>query len=113
VSRFEGIVAAFFEFGEAAHAFVLSERSELPTPSGENLMGVALVTDIPNEFIRGGVKDIMQGNGQLYYPEAWRKMPAGTGDCLHDEIANILGEVPQLREGKVADISGRFYPSED
>ena len=70
--------------------------AELLPPAGQNLVGVALVADIPDQLILGGVEDIVQGDGQFHYPETWGKMTAGPGYRLDDEIANLLGEFLQL-----------------
>ena len=61
----EGIVGALAHLGETTDAAVGADGLKRFTPAGEYLMWIGLVPHIPNQFIIGGVEDIMQGNGEL------------------------------------------------
>jgi hypothetical protein len=77
VSRVKGIKRAFRSFGKAAYSFVLAQGVKFVFSSGYKFMRISLMTDIPNEFVRGRVKDIMKGQGQFDYTQTWGKVPPG------------------------------------
>ena len=65
----EGIVFALFSFAKAGEATQLTEGRESVPPSGQNLVGVALVGNVPNNIVRGHVEDVVQGNRELGNPK--------------------------------------------
>ena len=46
-------------------------------PAGDNLVGIGLVPDIPDDFIAGRIKNIVQRNGELNDAKARRQVAAG------------------------------------
>jgi hypothetical protein len=45
-------------------------------PTGEQLVDVGLMTDIPDEPVPGRVEDSMEGKGQFHHTQVGRQMPA-------------------------------------
>ena len=58
----EGIVNALRPFGESRKTVPLAKGVHALPPAGQNLVRVALVTDIPDQTIIRRIERIMQGN---------------------------------------------------
>jgi hypothetical protein len=52
-------------------------------------MGIGLVANIKDDFVRRRIKDKVKRNGEINNAKAWGKMPPGTGDGLNDFAANL------------------------
>ena len=61
----KGIVHRLIGLGKAGEAAVLPQRPERIPAASNNLMGIALVANIKNEPVNGGVIYSVQGHGQL------------------------------------------------
>ena len=59
VPRAESIVFAFGSFGKTAESLVLPVRAEIFSSSGQDLVGVSLVPDIPHDVIVRSIKNVM------------------------------------------------------
>ena len=66
----ECIVDAFRTFGEAADAVLLPVLPEDFLSSGQNLVGVCLMSDIKNHLVLGSVEHVMNTHDQFHRPEA-------------------------------------------
>ena len=51
---------------KAGQSLVLPQRRELPRPPGEDLMDIALVSDIKQDAVARRIKDDMQRKRKLY-----------------------------------------------
>ncbi len=80
------IVRTFFPFGETTEALMLAQGMKPITSTGEQLVGIGLMADIPDDFIIRCIKDIMQGNGEFHHPETGRKMAPGFGNGMNDFV---------------------------
>ena len=65
MSGFDDVILTFRPFGEAADAFVLTEGMKFIASAGQKFVGIGLMADIPDQFVVGRIKDIVQGNGQF------------------------------------------------
>ena len=66
----ESIVFAFAHLRESADAAIHPVGVEQVPPAGQDLVGISLVADIPDQFIIGSIENVMDGNGQFNGPEA-------------------------------------------
>ena len=73
----EGIVLAFAALREAGKTAVLAQRRKLLPASGNNFMDIGLMTYVENNLIFRCIKNLMQGQSQLYYAQIRRQMAAG------------------------------------
>ena len=73
----ESIMLAFAAFGEAGKTAVLAQRRKLLPASGNNFMDIGLMTYVKNNLILRRIKNLMQGQSQLYYAQVRRQMSAG------------------------------------
>ena len=81
VTGVEVVIGAFFLFGEAGHAALGTQRIKAVKSAGEQLVGVALVADVPNHTVLWKIKDAVHGDRQLHHTQIRRQMTAV--DC-HD-----------------------------
>lgn len=77
MSSAEGVVLALCTLGEAGHAAGLAEGGHLWATAGEDLVGISLVTDVPDEAVVGGVEYVMQSDGELDDAKGSTEMTAG------------------------------------
>ncbi|GJE67749.1 hypothetical protein LNAOJCKE_4982 [Methylorubrum aminovorans] len=68
--RAEGVVLALGALGETGQAAALAERADAIAPSGEDLVRVALVSDVPDDAIVGGVEHVVQRHGEFDHAQA-------------------------------------------
>jgi hypothetical protein len=106
VTGAEAVVLALGAQHEAVESAGLADGCHAVQPPGENLVDVGLVTDVENEFVFGGVEDGVQGQGELDDAEVGAEVPAGLGQGLNEELANLLGEFGHLREVQELQIGG-------
>ena len=92
VAYAEGVVFAFRAVGEGADAALGADGGHPVLAASQDLVGVGLVSDVPDQLVVGGVEDIMQGDGQLDRAQARRKVPAGDADGLGQVVAQFFGE---------------------
>ena len=76
VADAEQVVVAFVGGGKAAHTAFLSQPLEQLAPTGEQLVRVALMADVPQQPILREIEDAMQGHAQLHGAQASGEVPA-------------------------------------
>ncbi|GJD98052.1 hypothetical protein OCOJLMKI_5291 [Methylobacterium iners] len=95
VGRAEGIVGALGALGEARQAAALAQRPDAVAASGEDLVGVGLVADVPDQAVVGGVEHVVQRHRQLDDAQARAEVPARDRDRLDHLRAHRLGHARQ------------------
>ena len=76
MTRVVDIIGALPAVGKPAQPLVLPEFLEQLLAACDNLVGVALVADIPDDLVVFGVKNKMKGQCQLHDPQIRREMAA-------------------------------------
>src|SRR3990172_8737232 len=92
------------------------EVEEWPAPNvsyslsaaGEYLVGIGLVSDIPNELVGRGVEHMMERDGELDHAEAGAEMAAGHRDRGDQLLPQFLRQRLQLMVLKGAQIHRRL-----
>ncbi len=107
VAGLEDVVAALLDLRKAADPLVLAQGGELVAATGEDLVGVGLVADIPDQLVLWGIEDVMQGDGQLDDAEARGEVAAGPGHRPYDQVAYFLSQINEIGYGEAADIGRR------
>ena len=69
-------------------------------------MRVRLVAHVPDEAILGRLEDVVQRYGELDRAEVRGEVAAGLGDGLHEEGAQLRGELGKLPAVQLAQVSG-------
>ena len=104
VAGVEGVVRALLAGGEAEQAVELAEAAEPVPPPGEDLVGVALVADVPDELVPGRVEDVVEGQGQLDDPEVRGQMAAVLRDRGDDLGPDLGGQLLKVLQGELPDV---------
>ena len=92
----ERIIFAFRPLGEAGQAAAHSDRANSVTSTGEDLVRVALVADVPDQSVGRGIEDIVDGNRQFDHPEPGTKMSTGNRHRRYGFAAKLVAELRQL-----------------
>jgi hypothetical protein len=109
VTGTEGIVFALFSFAKAGEATQLTEGRESVPPSGQNLVGVALVGNVPNNIVRGHVEDVVQGNRELGNPKGWTEVASRLGDVFYDLPSELVGQLKLIHVVDAWSMYVRFW----
>ena len=102
----EYIVLALFSAQKAADASVFADGLELLASSGQQLVGIRLVPDIPDDPIARGVKHVVERDGKFNRSEVWRKMSRMLGQYGEHIFANLLSQGFELREAQRFQVRG-------
>ena len=92
----ETVILAFRPFGKPAQASVLPQGWELCLPSGEELVDIGLVSYIPDDFVPGHGKYLVQGHGQFHHPQIGSQMAAVFAGHCQDLLSDFPAEFRQL-----------------
>ena len=79
--------------------------------SGEHLVRIGLVAHVPNQPVIGGIENIMQRDGELDRAQTGSKMTPASADALDQELAQLLGQLPQLGGRQRRRSAGRWMES--
>jgi len=91
---------------KGARAAVLADRAELLTPSREDLVGVGLVSHVPDDLVPRGFEHGMKRYRELARPEVRAEVPADLADCVDDVLAHLLRELGELLLGQAVQVLG-------
>ena len=83
-------------------------RAHAAAPAGDDLMGIGLVTDIPDQPVFRGVEHIVQRHGQFDHAQAGAEMPAGDRHDVDQVGAQFAGELAQRAPGQLAQIGRKL-----
>ena len=97
----EGVIGAFRPLGKARQARFLAQGADTIAPPGQDLVRIALMSDVPDDLVARRVEDGVQRYGQFDNAETRAQMPAGDGDGADRFCAQFVGEVAQvgIRQG--------------
>ena len=82
--------------GNGARPSFFLMRGDAVAAAGEDLVRVALVADVPDQAVVGGVVQVVQGHGQLDHAQARAEMTARAGHRLDQVVAQLVGDGLQL-----------------
>jgi len=105
----ELVVGAFVGVGKTADAVAGAELGEEVLAAGDDLVGVALVADIPEKFILFEVENIVHRQCQFDDTEIAGEMTAGNGDAIGYKLADFACESFKLSYGEFFQIIWRQY----
>ncbi len=102
----ERVVIAFGALGETGQSAAGAQRANAIAASGQDLVRIGLVTDVPDQAIARGVENIMQGRGQFDDAEAGAEMSARYRDGIDGLLTQFIGDLPNLFHIEPAQIVG-------
>lgn len=103
----EGVVGRLRALREAREAVVLSQRGHALAAPRQDLVGVGLMADVPDDAVLGRVERRVNRDGELRRAKRARKMAARLRDGLDHERAELLSELRELVH--VATQKGKGY----
>ena len=82
--------------GVPRQATGLPQAREVLGPPGHQLVHVPLVAGVPDDAVPRGVKDPVEGQGQLDHPQVGPEVPPSSGHRGHQEPPDLGRQVVQL-----------------
>ncbi len=101
------VVLGLEDRAERREALVLADRVEPVAPAREHLVGVGLVTDVPEDLVPRGVEQAVEGDRELTGAEVGAEVAADLADRVDDQLACLLRDLLELLVGEVLQIGGR------
>ena len=108
VARAKRIIFALGAAGEAGEAILLAQRADAVAAAGEDLVGIGLVADIPDDPVMGGIKHRMQRHGELDHAQPGAQMAPGDRDGVDHFGAQFIGQLAQVGARQGAQIRRRI-----
>src|SRR5919108_2475120 len=103
----KAVVRTLIPLGEGGQAVPLAYGVQPVTASREDLVRISLVADVPNQAIFRCIKQIMQGQRELYGPKPRCKVATAPAHGFKQKSAQLRRQQHQLWFGKFAQILGR------
>ncbi len=95
MSGTKGIICTFSAFGETGQAAFLTQGPDTVAPARQNLMGVALVTHVKDQFVSWCIKDSVDRCRKLDHTQRRPKVTAGLGDSRYNLGTDLIGQSRQ------------------
>ena len=96
MARTERVVLALVSLEKTGKAILLSQRFHSACPPGEQLVRIALVTDVPHNLVSRSVERRVNGNGQLDHAKAGADVPSCSGAHFDEALADFRREGAQV-----------------
>ncbi len=96
VADAKGVVLALGAARECGNAVLLTQAGHAFAATGEDLVRIRLMPDVPQQTVVRGVEDVMQRDGQLDHAQAGTEMPTGLADRVEQFQAQLIGQGFQL-----------------
>jgi hypothetical protein len=93
----EWIVFALVALGKTGKPATLAQRANTIAPAGQDLMRVSLVAHVPDQAVIRCIENVMKSDGQFDYTQARTQMAAGNRNRVDGLLAQLIGELTQLR----------------
>src|ERR1035437_2498529 len=92
VAAVEDVVLRLNSAWKATDSAQLAECPELGVAAREQLVGIGLMTGVPNDPVARRFQDSVQGQRQLHNSKRGTQMASGLGDGGNDALANLGGK---------------------
>jgi hypothetical protein len=74
----------------------LAQGREQVAPAGDDLVGVGLVTGVPQDEVAGRIEHPVEGQRELDHAQIGAEVPARHRHRLDDELTDLLSELFEL-----------------
>ena len=101
VSGNKGIVFALIGVGETGNAVQLPQLGKALPAAGQQFVGIALMSHVKNDLIRGGGQHPVQGNRQFHCTQVRGQMAAGLGDIFQKKLPDLRAKLHGLLSGQL------------
>src|SRR5580693_5200631 len=102
MTRSKGVVLALATSRKRGEAAELLDGVQARAPSGEYLVRIRLMTDIPHDAVVRRIEDIVQGDRELHGAEPRCEVFAARADIANEKLAQLLGNLHELGSIKQA-----------
>ena len=96
----KGVVGRFLSLGKATDPAAGSESRESISSTGQDLVSIRLMPNIPDDSVRRGIENPVQGNGKFHHAKTWRQVPPIGGAGVYDQFPDLRCKAVQFRSGK-------------
>ena len=103
----EGVVCALATLGKTRQAPALAQGTDAVATSGQDLVRVGLMAHVPDQDVLRRFIDMMQRDRQFDHTQTRAQMPTGLRHCIDGFRPQLIGQLSQLRNGKVAGVGRR------
>src|SRR3954470_12289699 len=100
----ERIVVAFGSLGETGQSAAGAQGADTVAASGQDLVRIGLMADVPDQTIAGRVENVVQGRGQFDDAQSGAEMPPGHRDSIDGFLAQFVGDLSHLLHLELAQI---------
>ena len=104
----EGVVFALVTARETTDAAELAQGAHAVAPTGEDLVRVGLMTDVPDQAVFRRVEHVVQRQRELHRAKVGTEVAPGSGDAFEEEGAQLVGQRGELRAREAAHVLRRF-----
>jgi hypothetical protein len=102
----ERVIGAFRPLGEARQPVLLADRQHLLAAARQDLVGIALVADVPDQLVTRRVEDRVDRDGHLHHAEARAEMAAGLADGPDGLGPKLVRQPLKLRIRQALEVRG-------
>ena len=106
--RAKGVELTLSALRKTTQAAHLAQAGHAVTPARQNFVRIGLMAHIPHEAVLRGIKNVMQGNGELHRAEVGTQVPAGFADGFKHVGPQFVRQLPQLRTFQLAQVHRRL-----
>ena len=107
--RAKGVVFALRPLGETGEAVALAQGADPIAPTGQDLVWIGLVADVPDQHVLRRLEDVVQRHRQLDDAEPGAEMAAGNRDRVDGLIAKLVGELAEILGVEFAKIARKHH----
>ena len=111
--RAERIVFALGALGETGQAAALAQRADAVAASGQDLVRIGLMADVPDHAVVRRVEHVMQGDGQFDHAKARAEVSAGHGNRIDHLGAQFRSQLREVGFGKGPQVGWNMDPVEE
>ena len=109
----KGVVFGLGSFGEAREAAALADGVDATFSPCQDFVRIALVANVPDELVFGGVEHGVDRGCKLDYAEACAQVPTGFGNRADGGAADIIGQLFDFIIGEGFDVGRCVHAIED
>jgi hypothetical protein len=109
VADAEGVKGTLAALRKPRKTALLAHSSHTGPPAREYLVGICLVTDVPNEAVLRSIENVVEGDCELHHPQPGSQVTAGPGDAVEEEAAQLVRQLGKPFFGKPAQVYRELY----
>ena len=113
VASAKGVEGRLVDAGETAKTAIRAYGWEKVATTGDDFVGVGLVADIPDEFVVGGVEDVVEGEGEFDSAKRGGEMTRVECEGMDDVVTQFETELFEVGDGECPEVVDGVDAAED